>query len=103
MRTSLHDLKLNSVPREKYFNRSRESKESEMKTKGFDNTLFIYEKNIEEGEVLWKFLTKIHSGKFTKSKATKSKYNLNPKYSLSKKSILFIAVVIIATERFDKR
>ena len=103
MQTSLHDLKLNNVPKEKYLNRSRESKESEIKTKGFDKTFFIYEKNTDEVEVLWKFLTKIHSGKFTKSKATKSEYNLNPKNFLSKKSILFIAVVIIAPEFFDKR
>jgi hypothetical protein len=59
MQTSLFDLTQMNVPYEQYSVETRESKENEIRKKGFSNTLFIYEKKDEEVIYLWKFLNKI--------------------------------------------
>ena len=57
MQTSLFDLTPMNVPYEQYSVETRESKENEIRKKGFSNTLFIYEKRDEEVIYLWRFLS----------------------------------------------
>jgi len=103
LQTTLHDLTPNNVPYEQYSIETRQSKFNEIRTKGFDNTLFIYEKNTEEMNVLWKFLNKLLLNKLKVEKATKSEFYLNPKICHSNKSLLFIVIVVIAPDHFEKR
>ena len=55
--TTVNDLTPNNVPYEQYSVETREWKQTEIKKKGFANTLFIYEKN--DHIFMWKFLTSI--------------------------------------------
>jgi len=102
MQTSLFDLTPMNVPYEQYSVETRESKENEIRKKGFSNTLFIYEKKDEEVIYLWKFLNS-PLNKNVPHKRGDSEFSLNPKVCNSNKPLLLLTFVVIAPELFDKR
>jgi hypothetical protein len=102
MQTSLFDLTQMNVPYEQYSVETRESKENEIRKKGFSNTLFIYEKKDEEVLYLWKFLKTLYK-KNVLNKRGDSEFSLNPKVCNPNKPLLLITFVVVAPELFDKR